>query len=309
MRDELSLLQAQLDYKKRLVMVLKELYDQQRPLVARVARLEKQMRSEQKDLKRLEGRSLAAFFYYVTGRIDEKRDLERLEAYAVRVKYDAARRELDAIEQDIEATKEDLADLADCEKRYADALEAKRQALESTGTAVSEALLEKERELSNLRSQETELDEAITAGTAALRTANDVIVSLKHTADWSNIVGGKGFLADMAKHETLDDAQRHAEELQVQLQQFNREVADLDCRQELQGSMENLLKFSQVFLESLLSGDAAQEQIRDAISQVDHTRDHILGILRQLQTRLEAVRHNQVKAKQEVDAMILESEL
>ena len=47
MRDELSLLQAQLDYKKRLVMVLKELYDQQRPLVARVARLEKQMRSEQ----------------------------------------------------------------------------------------------------------------------------------------------------------------------------------------------------------------------------------------------------------------------
>lgn len=309
MRDELSLLQAQLDYKKRLVMVLKELYDQQRPLVARVARLEKQMRSEQKDLKRLEGRSLAAFFYYVTGRIDEKRDLERREAYAVRVKYDAARRELDAIEQDIEATKEDLADLADCEKRYADALEAKRQALESTGTAVSEALLEKERELTNLRSQETELDEAITAGTAALRTANDVIVSLKHTADWSNIVGGKGFLADMAKHETLDDAQRHAEELQVQLQQFNREVADLDCRQELQGSMENLLKFSQVFLESLLSGDAAQEQIRDAISQVDHTRDHILGILRQLQTRLEAVRHNQVKAKQEVDAMILEGEL
>lgn len=309
MRDELSLLQAQLDYKKRLVMVLKELYDQQRPLVARVARLEKQMRSEQKDLKRLEGRSLAAFFYYVTGRIGEKRDLERREAYAVRVKYDAARRELDAIEQDIEATKEDLADLADCEKRYADALEAKRQALESTGTAVSEALLEKERELTNLRSQETELDEAITAGTAALRTANDVVVSLKHTADWSNIVGGKGFLADVAKHETLDDAQRQAEELQVQLQQFNREVADLDCRQELQGSMENLLKFSQVFLESLLSGDAAQEQIRDAISQVDHTRDHILGILRQLQTRLEAVRHNQVKVKQEVDAMILESEI
>ena len=306
MRDELSLLQAQLAYKQRLVMVLTELYDQQRP---RVARLEKQMRSEQKDLQRLEGRSLAAFFYYVTGRIDEKRDLERREAYAARVKYDAARRELDAIEQDIEATKEDLADLADCEKRYADALEAKRQALETTGTAVSEALLEKERELAFLHSQQIELEEAIAAGTATLRTANDVIVSLKHTADWSNLVGGKGFLADVAKHETLDDAQRYAEELQVQLQQFNREVADLDCREELQGSMENLLKFSQVFLESLLSGDAAQEQIRQALSQVDHTRDHILGILRQLQTRLESVRHSQVKVKQEVDAVILESEL
>lgn len=309
MRDELSLLQAQLAYKQRLVMVLKELYDQQRLLVARVARLEKQMRSEQKDLKRLEGKSLAAFFYYVTGRIGEKRDLERREAYAARVKYDAARRELDAIEQDIEATREDLADLADCEKRYADALEAKRQALEATGTAVSEALLEKERELTNLHSQQTELGEAITAGTAALRTANDVIVSLKHTADWRNLVGGKGFLADVAKREALDDTQRDAEELQVRLQQFNKEVADLDCRKELQGSMESLLKFSEVFLESLLSGDAAQEQIEQALSQVDHTRDHILGILRRLQTRLEAIRHNQVKVKQEVDAMILDSEL
>ena len=309
MRDELSLLQAQLAYKQRLVMVLKELYDQQRPLVARVARLEKQMRSEQKDLQRLEGRSLAAFFYYITGRIDEKRDMERREAYAARVKYDAARRELDAIEQDIAATKEDLADLADCEKRYADALEAKRQALETTGTAVSEALLAKERELFRLRSQETELDEAIAAGTAALYIANEVVVGLKHTADWGNIVGSKGFLADMAKHETLDDAQKNAEELQVHLQRFNKEVADLDCREELQGSMDNLLKFSEAFLESLLSGDTAQAQIREAISQVDHTRDHILGILRQLQTRLEAVRHNQVKVKQEVDAMILESEI
>lgn len=309
MRDDLSLLQAQLTYKQRLVMVLKELYDQQRPLVARVAKLEKQMRSEEKDLQRLEGRSLAAFFYYVTGRIDEKRDMERREAYAARVKYDAARRELDAIEQDIDATKEDLADLADCEKRYAEALEAKRQALETTGTAVSEALLEKERELSWLQSQETELDEAIAAGTAALHTANAVVVDLKHTEEWGNIVGRKGFLADMAKHETLDDAQKNAEELQVYLQRFNKEVADLDCRSELQGSMDSLLKFSETFLDSLLSGDAAQTQIQVAISQVDQTRDHILGILRQLQTRLEAMRHNQVKVKREVDAMILESEL
>ena len=55
MKDDLSLLQAQLTYKKRLESMLKELKAQQEPLQAKVAKLEARMRSEQKDVDRLEG--------------------------------------------------------------------------------------------------------------------------------------------------------------------------------------------------------------------------------------------------------------
>ncbi len=306
MRDEISLLQAQLAYKKKLVAVLKELYDQQLPLEKKVAQLEKIMLTQQKELQRLEGHSLSAFFYYALGKIDEKLDEERRGAYAARVKYDAARRELEAIRQDIEATKEDLEDLADCETRYAQVLEEKRKAIEANGTPISAELVEKERQLTFLQNQERELEEAISAGTMALRIANDVAASLRNAENLGAFdLLGSGFLAGVAKHETVDEAQKNVEELQVYLQRFNKELADVELRPQLQVSLEELLKFSDLMLEGLLTDEAILEKIRHALRQVDHTRDQILGILRQLQTRLEEVRHNQIRAKDAVDALIV----
>lgn len=310
MRDELSLLQAQLTYKKRLEAMLAELKSQQAVLKEKVAQLEVKMQAERKDVDRLEGKSLAAFFYHVTGQMEEKLDEERREYYAARVKYDTALRELKAIEQDLECTEEDLRDLADCELRYVRVIEQKRIAIENAGTAVSEELMEKEQNLSFLRSQEQELEEAIAAGTTALRTANDVVNSLKNAESLGlfDILGG-GFLADMAKHETLDDAQKNVEELQIALQKFNKELADVKIRSQMQVGMDRLLKFADIFFDNLLTDMAALENIKSSRAQVDQTRDQILGVLRQLQTRLEEVRHKQTSAMRAVNDMIVRIEL
>ena len=310
MRDELSLLQAQLTYKKRLESMLKELRSQQGPLRQKVAKLEKVMRSEQKDVDRLEGRSLAAFFYNVVGKMDAKLDEERREYYAARVKYDAAARELEAIEQDIEATEEDLGDLSDCEIRYAQALEEKRRAIEAAGTAASGELLGKEHSLSTLQSQERELEGAIAAGTTVLRTASDVLNGLRNVESLNHFDRfGKNPLTDMAKHETLDEAQKCGELLQVNLQKFNTELSDVSIRESLQGNIDWMLQFSDLFFDNLLVDSAVPERIRQAHEQVDRLLNHVLGILRQLQTKLEEVRHKQAKAKQEVDALILNIEV
>lgn len=310
MRDELSLLQAQLTYKKRLEAMLAELKSQQAVLKEKVFRLEACMNAERKDVDRLEGRSLTAFFYALTGQKEGKLDTERREYYAARMKYDAAARELKAIEQDIECTEEDLRDLADCELRYVQVIEKKRITIEKAGTAVSEELLEKEQNLSFLRSQEQELEEAIEAGTAALRTANEVVLSLKHAESLGlfDILGG-GFLADMAKHETLDDAQKHVEQLQVDLQKFNKELSDVKLRAQIQVGMDRLLKFADVFFDGLLVDAAVLDNIKQSHRMVDETRDQILGILRQLQTKLEEVRHKQTTAMAAVNDLIVSIEL
>ena len=72
----------------------KELCAQRETVAAQVKKLEKARRNEQADVDRLKGGSLAAFFYQVIGKMDEKLDKEREEAYAARVKADAAAREL-----------------------------------------------------------------------------------------------------------------------------------------------------------------------------------------------------------------------
>lgn len=310
MRDEISLLEAQLTYKKRLEAMLGELRSQQAVLKEKVFRLEKSLQLEQKDVQRLESHSLAAVFYYITGQMEEKLDTERREYYAARVKYDAAVRELKAVEQDIECTVEDLQDLENCEARYVQAMEEKRIAIENAGTPVSEELLEKEQNLSFLNAQEHELEEAITAGTAALRAANDVVNSLKHAEGlgFFDVLGG-GFLTDMAKHETLDEAQKNVEQMQLYLQKFNKELTDVAFRADLQVSVDRLLKFADTFFDGLLTDMAVLENIQQSRTRVDQTRDNILGILRQLQTRLEEVRHKQGKAKAEVEALITGIEL
>ncbi|MBP3683742.1 MAG: hypothetical protein J6J12_02100 [Oscillospiraceae bacterium] len=310
MRDELSLLQAQLTYKKRLEAMLKELKQQQEPLAAKVRELEAKMVSERKDVEELEGRSLAAFFYSLTGKKGEKLDEERREFYAARVKYDAARRELDAINMDIESTEEDLADLADVEQRYAQAIEDKRTAIENANSPISQDFLEKEHIYNDLKLQERELEEAIAAGTNVLRNASDVLNSLRNVENLGYLDRlGHNPLTDMAKHETLDDAQKNVELLQVELQKFNKELSDIPNRESLQGSIDRMLKFSDAFFENLFMDASVPERLRQSYAQVERTLDPALGILRQLQTRLEEVRHKQLKAKAEVDALILEIEL
>ena len=64
----------------------KELTAQRDTLADRLKKLEKSKLAEQADVDRLEGHSLAAFFYQVIGKMDEKLDKERKEAYAARVK-------------------------------------------------------------------------------------------------------------------------------------------------------------------------------------------------------------------------------
>lgn len=310
MRDELALLGAQLTYKAKLKFMLKELRAQEQPLAEKVAQLEVRMKAEHKDVDRLEGRSLAAFVYYALGKKEEKLDTERREYYAARVKYDAAARELDAIREDIKATEEDLQDLQDCETKYAAALEQKRLAIEQSGLPEAEEIMKKGRTLNVLRCQEQELEEAIVAGNAALRTADEVVDSLRSAMDWSALdLLSRNRFTDATKQEKLDEVQKNIEQLQVTLQKFNKELSDVIMRSNMQPQIDSLLRFAETFFDSIFADADIIDRVKQANLQLDHTRNQILGILRQLQTKLEEVRHGQIKARKELDALVVSAEL
>ena len=70
--EDLQQLKDKVTQKKRMETELLDLYAQKRDLEGKVAKLEKIKNSEQKDVERLEGGSLAAFFYNVVGKMDKK---------------------------------------------------------------------------------------------------------------------------------------------------------------------------------------------------------------------------------------------
>ena len=160
-REPLEELRAGCAEKKRLQTELGDLYRQRDELAARKAELERIKREEQEDVERLEGGSLAAFFYRVIGRQEEKMDQEQREAYAAAVKYDAAVRELAYVEQEIGRREGKLGALGDVEQRYARALEEKREALKRENGPVAEEILQLEDRNAWLMQQEREIRAAL----------------------------------------------------------------------------------------------------------------------------------------------------
>ena len=280
---DLKGLQQQVAEKKRLEAKLQELYTQQETLEAQTQTLERAKLNEQADVDRLEGRSLAAFFYNVVGKLDQKLDKERQEAYAAQVKYDAAARELDSVQADIARCEDQAARLAGCEERYQAALQEKAAAVRRSGNEAARKLLETETRISALESRMKEIREAVDAGSRALQAADKVLETLDDAESLStwDVLGG-GLLVDLAKHESLDNAQERVEQLQEDLRRFKTELTDVTVEADIQVSIDGFLQFADFFFDGLFADLAVMDHIHGSQEKVQKTRDEIQGVLSRL---------------------------
>lgn len=306
--DQLRDLQQQVARSKQLESMITELRSQRDTLAQSVAELESRKLREQKDVDRLEGRSLAAFFYNVIGKMDEKLDAERREAYAARVKYDAAARELAGVEADLRACESELASLRGCEQRYAAVLQQKADAVKSAGGANAELILQTEEQIVALEVRKKELKEAISAGTAAFRTTEQVMDSLDSAEGWGtwDMFGG-GLIADMAKHSDLDEAQEKVEQLQGQLRKFKTELADVTIHADMQVNIDGFLRFADYFFDGLFADWAVMDEIDNAQQKVKSTQNQISSVISRLQQMLEDAEAQQGKLKAQLDALVLQA--
>ena len=304
--DQLRDLQQQVARSKQLESMIIELRHQRDALAQSVSQLEKSKLSEQKDVDRLEGRSLAAFFYNVIGKMDEKLDAERREAYAARVKYDAAARELAGVEADLRSCESELASLRGCEQRYEAVLQQKADALKASGGANAEQILQIEEKIAALEVRKKELKEAISAGTAAFRTSEQVMDNLDSAEGWGawDIMGG-GLIADIAKHSDLDEAQEKVEQLQGQLRKFKTELADVTINADMQVSIDGFLRFADYFFDGQFTDWAVMDEIDNAQQKVKNTQNQISSMISQLQQMLEDADAQQAELKEQMDALVL----
>ena len=303
--EDLRRLRAQIERKRQLETIVQELQTQRAGLTSWVQELESKMQLEQADVDRLEGHSLAAFFYGVIGKMDEKLTKERREAYAARVKYDAASRELSGLEAELLEREAEQRTLSGCESRYAQALRARGEALKAAGGAIGAKILELEERLAELESQRRELREAVAAGEAARNTADAILSSLGSAAGWAtwDLVGG-GLISDLAKHGHLDDAQQMVEQLQVQLRRFKTELADVTIQADLQISIDGFLRFADYFFDGLFADWMVMDSIGRSRDQAQETRNQIQLVLDRLEALRRAADREQQEAKVRLDDVI-----
>ena len=303
--EQLHLLQTQCARKKKLESALTELHNQYNALTSQVEELKQVMAEEQADVDRLEGGSLAAFFYQVVGKMDEKLTAERQEAYAARVKYDAAARELTGVEADLHRCETELASLQGCESRYTAVLNEKTQAVKSRGGEPAAKILQVEERIAYLEGQKKELREAIAAGNAALSSTDQILSSLDSAEGWGtwDLFGG-GLIADLAKHSRLDEAQQSVEYLQSQLRAFKTELADVTIYADLQVNIDGFLRFADYVFDGLFADWAVLDQVHQSQEQVQATRAQICSVLNHLHGMMTNLNGEIDENNKKIDALV-----
>ena len=307
--NRLDALRQKVAGKQQLEAKLKELRSQKWEYERSVISLRIAFRKEQEDVEKLEGRSLANYFFAVIGQLDGKLDQERQEAYAAKVKLDAAQGEVQRIDQDISRILAELSEIGDAEGEYTRLLEAKRAELTASGTGTAREILNLEQGIAVLEMQKKEIREAISAGTSAKGTAEQILSELNDADNWNtwDMLGGGGIITHVAKHSHLDSAQDLVSELQSKLRRFKTELADIQISADVQVNIDGFLRFADYFFDGLFADWAVGSRISQSYDSVSATKDKITRTLDKLETMQRSVDAEIARLKAQLDELIVKA--
>jgi hypothetical protein len=219
------------------------------------------------------------------GKIEKKLDKEQREAFAAKLKYDAAVRQLDDCKSRREGLEDENRALSGCAGRY-DEVFATLQNLLREDPAYAERHCALERRRGEAAGQLRELDEAIAAGENAMGQIEYISGCLGSAENWGtwDLFGG-GLISDMAKHSHLDEAQSGAELLQVLLSRFKTELADVRIDARLGAvNVDGFLRFADYFFDGLIADWSVLNRIRDSQDSVYRVGQQVGDALSKLQT-------------------------
>ena len=307
MGETLQQLQQKIASGKALEARLQELQNQKWEFERKVTSLRVAFREEQADVERLEGRSLANYFFQVVGKLDDKLTKERKEAYAAKVKLDAAERELATIEADMDEIRTRLTEVRFAREQYGSAMERKRNELTLSDTPVAQQILAMEEKLTALEVYKKELREAINAGSSAKGTADRILRELDKADNWNtwDMLGGDGIITQMAKHSHLDNAQDLMEELQRKLRRFKTELADVQITADTQVNIDGFLRFADYFFDGLFVDWTVGNRIKESRSSASGTKNQISRTIDQLMAMEQSTDREIARLKEEMDHLIV----
>ena len=275
-----QLFRQEIAKKESLNKKLNQLQIQREELERHTEQLKKIMYNEQADVDSLEHINLKSVFYSLIGKKQDRLDKEKLEAYNAKLKYDSALYELEVLEQDIKNIKLKLCEISDYEYKYAEFLNEKIQKIKLSGSAESLQIIKLEEQIANKKNDKKEIQEAILAGQKALSSANNVLSSLDSAENWGTFdLFGGGMIADMVKHNHLDDAQNKVEKLQSDLRRFKTELTDVNINADMKVNIDGFLRFADYFFDNFFTDWAVLDKINASQKNIKNIKKQIEDVI------------------------------
>ncbi len=275
--------------------------------VNRKIELEKALKDEDKDVKKLESLSITNIFYSILGSKEQQLDKERQEFLAAKLKYDECCHSVLMLEKDLESYKLSFNNLLDAEDEYEAVLKKKEAFILGLNNENSKKLLEIMDKIPSIEAQKKELQEAIAAGNAARNELQFVVDSLESADGWGtwDILGG-GLLATAAKHSEIDKAKEYAQNTKVALMKFQNELADVDLAMDIDINIGSFETFADYFFDGLISDWIVQSKISDSLKSVCNVIYNVEDIIKSLKAKLNTVENELSSIKENVKSLIEE---
>lgn len=261
--------------------------------------LKASLMKEESDVEKLEKLSWTSIVSSILGNKSEKLSKEKEEFYAMKIKHDDYERRVNQLEDEIGQLRGQLMRLKDVNREYRNLIEEKKDIIINDNTENTEMVLNKIDEISTFKFRVREIEEAIYAGEQAILVINDLLKVLNSAKDWGtwDMLGG-GFLATSAKHSKLDEAKEISFEARTLLENFNRELKDVQVHMDFELRIDSFDRFADYFFDGLLADMNVQDKIKRSINDVDYARNKITSVLSNLRREL---KENAVIVKRKED--------
>ena len=268
----------------------------------RSAMLKETLEKEKRDVQKLDERNLTSLFYNILGNKDEKQEKERQEYLKAKLQYDEAIEEIKLIEEDIAKLQIEIDLLKDSEEKYRILLQEKEEFLLSLQDERAKDLQEIIAEIEKNELQIQETNEALEAAKPVSHYLKETFKQLESAESWGtfDMIGG-GLISTAIKHGKIDDAKLGISKAQFHLDNFARELKDVDIPDRVDGSIDigNFNTFGDYFFDGLIFDFIVQEKISKSKSHVQRVYLQVSRIENILEKQLQILENNIRKKEQE----------
>ncbi|ELK40996.1 hypothetical protein BAG01nite_36390 [Brevibacillus agri] len=305
LNGQVAQVKAQLRQKLHAEHNVKLLQEQYKEAVQKRELLHKQLQREQRDVDKLTGMSFGAFFYSLIGKKEEKLSKETEELLQAKMKYEEAADTVKELEEELAEVERRLQQMSDLEARLVALLVEKERLIRKQRPELAMQLrVHSERE-AELGAHEKELQEAISAGSAAILQLRKAIDKLDSASSWGtwDMFGG-GAISTAMKHNRINEARESIHQAQKSLRRFERELQDVQRQSHIRIEIGEMLTFADFFFDNIITDWIVQDRISTSLRQAKEKRSKVESLLNDLQRELKAVEAEIAELRQKSLALI-----
>ena len=242
---------------------------------------------ERKDVEDLESLTISSLFSTILGNKYERIDKEKQEYIEAKLKYEEWMDKLGRLEEEIKQLKTSLIDYGNIKSDYKDLISEKEELIIKEGGSEGIKLKNLTMNIDESKIDIREVSEAVDAGERTLDSLREIRKKLKSAKGWGtwDILGG-GLISDMAKHSSINEANKISFDVQHNLELFKKELSDVNEFTDIQVNLSSFAQFADFFFDGIFADWFVQTKINKSLNNVDDAIEKIQEIIDDLNRNL-----------------------